>query len=470
MPTYISPIPNDALSSLCEEIKKNSAISAEYFEKFDVKRGLRNRDGSGVMAGLSKICSVEGYYIKDGERTPIDGKLIYRGIDLQDIVTGCRSENRFGYEEVCYLLLFGNLPTKEQLENFRVVLAAARELPEDFIEDMIIKAPSPNIMNKLARSVLALYSYDDNPDDLSIENVLRQSLQILAQLPTIMTYAYQVKRRHYYKKSMYIHPIKPEHSTAESILYTTRSNRTFSDEEAKLLDLCLILHAEHGGGNNSAFATRVLSSSGTDTYAALAAGIGSLKGPRHGGANIKVVEMLNYLKQDVSDITNEGQVADFLKNVINKKAGDGSGLVYGMGHAVYTLSDPREKILKAEAESFAEKAGFGDEFKALSLIEQLTPEIFAKEKGQNKKICANIDLYSGLIYQMLRIPEDLYTPLFAIARVAGWSAHRIEELIAGNRVIRPAYKSVAAPTEYVPLGERENSVGSSSKYVPLDER
>ena len=470
MPTYISPIPNDALSSLCEEIKKNSAISSEYFERFDVKRGLRNRDGSGVMAGLSKICSVEGYYIKDGERTPIDGKLIYRGIDLKDIVNGCRSENRFGYEEVSYLLLFGNLPTKEQLENFRSVLAAARELPEDFIEDMIIKAPSPNIMNKLARSVLALYSYDDNPDDLSIENVLRQSLQILAQLPTIMTYAYQVKRRHYYKKSMYIHPIKPEHSTAESILYTTRSNRTFTDEEAKLLDLCLILHAEHGGGNNSAFATRVLSSSGTDTYAALAAGIGSLKGPRHGGANIKVVEMLNYLKEDVSDITNEGQVADFLRNVINRKAGDGSGLVYGMGHAVYTLSDPREKILKAEAESFAEKAGFGDEFKALSLIEQLTPEIFAKEKGQNKKICANIDLYSGLIYQMLRIPEDLYTPLFAIARVAGWSAHRIEELIAGNRVIRPAYKSVAVPTAYVPLDKRESGVGASSVYVPLDER
>ena len=469
MPTYISPIPNDALTSLCDEIKKNSAISQEYFEKFDVKRGLRNRDGSGVMAGLSKICSVEGYYIKDCERTPIEGKLIYRGIDLNDIVKGCRSENRFGYEEVSYLLLFGNLPTKEQLEHFRKVLAAARELPEDFIEDMIIKAPSPNIMNKLALSVLALYSYDDNPDDLSIENVLRQSLQILAQLPTIMTYAYQVKRRHYYKKSMYIHPIKPEHSTAESILYTTRSDRTFTDEEAKLLDLCLILHAEHGGGNNSAFATRVLSSSGTDTYAALAAGIGSLKGPRHGGANIKVVEMLNYLKQDVSDITNEGQVADFLKNVINKKAGDGSGLVYGMGHAVYTLSDPREKILKAEAESFAEKAGFGDEFKALSLIEQLTPEIFAKEKGQNKKICANIDLYSGLIYQMLRIPEDLYTPLFAIARVAGWSAHRIEELIAGNRVIRPAYKSVAAPARYIPLNERESTTGTS-KYIPLDER
>ncbi len=470
MPTYISPIPNDALSSLCEEIKKNSAISSEYFERFDVKRGLRNRDGSGVMAGLSKICSVEGYYISDGERTPIDGKLIYRGIDLNDIVTGCRRENRFGYEEVSYLLLFGNLPTKEQLENFRKILAAARELPEDFIEDMIIKAPSPNIMNKLARSVLALYSYDDNPDDLSIENVLRQSLQILAQLPTIMTYAYQVKRRHYYKKSMYLHPIKPEHSTAESILYTTRSNRTFTDEEAKLLDLCLILHAEHGGGNNSAFATRVLSSSGTDTYAALAAGIGSLKGPRHGGANIKVVEMLNHLKEDVSDITNEGQVADFLKKVINKQAGDGSGLVYGMGHAVYTLSDPREKILKAEAEEFAQKAGFGDEFKALSLIEQLTPEIFAKEKGQNKRICANIDLYSGLIYQMLRIPEDLYTPLFAIARAAGWSAHRIEELIAGNRVIRPAYKSVAAPAKYVPIDERKNECASTQKYVPLDER
>ena len=269
---------------------------------------------------------------------------------------------------------------------------------------------------------------------------------------------------------MYLHPIKPEHSTAESILYTTRSNRTFTDEEAKLLDLCLILHAEHGGGNNSAFATRVLSSSGTDTYAALAAGIGSLKGPRHGGANIKVVEMLNYLKEDVSDITNEGQVADFLKKVINKQAGDGSGLVYGMGHAVYTLSDPREKILKAEAESFAEKAGFGDEFKALSLIEQLTPEIFAKEKGQNKRICANIDLYSGLIYQMLRIPEDLYTPLFAIARVAGWSAHRMEELIAGNRVIRPAYKSVAAPAKYVPIDERKSEYTGTQKYVPLDER
>ncbi len=470
LPTYISPIPDDVLSSFCEEIKKNSAISSEYFEKFDVKRGLRNRDGSGVMAGLSKICSVEGYYIKDGERTPIEGKLIYRGIDLEDIVNGCRSENRFGYEEVSYLLLFGNLPTKEQLESFKKLLAAARELPEDFIEDMIIKAPSPNIMNKLARSVLALYSYDDNPDDLSIENVLRQSLQIIAQLPTIMTYAYQVKRRHYYKKSMYIHPLKEEHSTAESILYTTRSNRTFTDEEAKLLDLCLILHAEHGGGNNSAFATRVLSSSGTDTYASLAAGIGSLKGPRHGGANIKVVEMLNYLKEAVSDITNEGQVADFLKDVINKKAGDKSGLIYGMGHAVYTLSDPRQKILKSEAESFAEKAGFGDEFKALELIETLTPEIFAKEKGDNKKICANIDLYSGLIYQMLRIPEDLYTPLFAIARVSGWSAHRIEELIAGNRVIRPAYKSVAVPQNYINLEERESNASCNTKYVPLDER
>lgn len=470
LPTYISPIPNDALNSFCEEIKKNSAFSPEYFEKFDVKRGLRNRDGSGVMAGLSKICSVEGYYIKDGERTPIDGKLIYRGIDLQDIVSGCRSENRFGYEEVSYLLLFGKLPTKEQLESFKKLLAEARELPEDFIEDMIIKAPSPNIMNKLARSVLALYSYDDNPDDLSIENVLRQSLQILAQLPTIMTYAYQVKRRHYYKKSMYIHPIKPEHSTAESILYTTRSNRTFTDEEAKLLDLCLILHAEHGGGNNSAFATRVLSSSGTDTYAAIAAGIGSLKGPRHGGANIKVVEMLNHLKEDVSDITNEGQVADFLKKVINKQAGDRSGLIYGMGHAVYTLSDPREKILKHEAESFAEKAGYGDEFKALSIIERITPEIFAKEKGDNKRICANIDLYSGLIYQMLNIPEDLYTPLFAIARVAGWSAHRIEELITGNRVIRPAYKSVAVPTEYISLNDRVSEDLSNTKYVPLDER
>ena len=470
MPTYIENVSADNFSELCSELKSYSSVSPEYFDRFEVKRGLRNRDGSGVMAGLTKVCAVEGYYIDDGERKPVEGHLRYRGIDINDLVDGCLKENRFGYEEVVWLLLFGHLPTKSQLDDFCKLLSASRELPEDFIEDMIMKAPSPNIMNKLERSVLSLYSYDSNPDDISIENVLRQSVQLIAQLPTIMTYAYQVKRRYYLKKSMYLHPIKPGLSTAETILYNTRSNRKFTDEEAKLLDLCLMIHAEHGGGNNSAFATRVLTSSGTDTYAAISAGIGSLKGPRHGGANLKVAEMINYLKADVTDITDEGQVADFLKKVINREAGDKSGLVYGMGHAVYTLSDPRQVILKREAQKLAEEKGFGADFKALDLIEKLTPEIFASEKNNNKKICANVDLYSGLIYQMLGIPEDLYTPLFAIARVAGWSAHRIEELISGNRVIRPAYKNMAVPKEYAPIDERISDFKKSSEYVPIDER
>ena len=377
MPMYIKPFSFDAFRDLSSEIKDYSKVSAEYFDRFDVKRGLRNRDGSGVMAGLTKVCSVEGYYIDDGERKPIEGHLTYRGIDINNIVDACVAENRFGYEETAWLLLFGNLPTKNQLKLFNKVLSESRDLPEDFIEDMIMKAPSPNVMNKLERSVLSLYSYDSNPDDLSIENVLRQSIQLIAQLPTIMTYAYQVKRRYYLKESMYLHPLKAGLTTAETILYNTRSNMEFTDEEAKLLDLCLILHAEHGGGNNSAFATRVLTSSGTDTYAAISAGIGSLKGPRHGGANLKVAEMLNYLRADVKDITNEGQIADFLKKIINKEAGDRSGLVYGMGHAVYTLSDPRQKILKREALKLAEKKGYADEFQALDLIEKLTPEIFA---------------------------------------------------------------------------------------------
>lgn len=470
MPTYIEHVSSERFGELCEELKSYSAVPAEYFDRFEVKRGLRNRDGSGVMAGLTKVCSVEGYYIDDGERKPVEGHLTYRGIDINDLVDGCVKENRFGYEEVVWLLLFGHLPTKSQLDEFSKTLSESRELPDDFIEDMIMKAPSPNIMNKLERSVLSLYSYDSNPDDISIENVLRQSIQIIAQLPTIMTYAYQVKRRYYLKKSMYLHPMKAGLSTAETILYNTRSDRKYTDEEAKLLDLCLMLHAEHGGGNNSAFATRVLSSSGTDTYAAISAGIGALKGPRHGGANHKVTEMMNFMKEDVKDITDEGQVADFLKKVINKEAGDRTGLVYGMGHAVYTLSDPRQRILKREAVKLAEKTGFSDEYRALELVEKLTPEIFASEKNNNKKICANVDLYSGLIYQMLKIPEDLYTPLFAVARVAGWSAHRIEELISGNRVIRPAYKNVAAPKEYAPIDERVDDFKKTSVYVPLDER
>ena len=424
MANYISPLSNDSLSNLCKELGKNNSINPADFERYSVKRGLRNQDGTGVMAGLTRICNVQGYYVSDGERVPVPGRLIYRGIDLLDLVHGCEAENRFGYEEVAWLLLFGTLPTQAQLTAFTQTLAQCRELPEDFIEDMIMKAPSPDIMNKLARCVLALYSYDEQPDD----------------------------------------------TTAQFILNSIRSDRKFTDEEAKLLDLCLMLHAEHGGGNNSTFSTRVLTSSGTDTYSAIAAGIGSLKGPRHGGANIKVTQMLDCLEQEVSDLTDEGQVADFLKRIIHKQAGDHSGLIYGMGHAVYTLSDPRAVLLKERARKFASGTEFEEKFRSIELVERLTPEIFAREKGNKKRVCANVDLYSGLVYRMLGIPVDLFTPLFAVARMAGWAAHRMEELISGGRIIRPAYKSVSLPGVYTPIAQRTEAQPRSSIYVPTEER
>lgn len=469
MANYISSIPQDALNSLCGEIDKYNKINPAYFDRFQVKRGLRNSDGTGVMAGLTKICSVQGYYVEDGERVPIDGRLIYRGIDVREIVSGCEQEGRFGFEEVAWLLLFGTLPSRRRLEIFKSVLAESRELPNEFIEDMIMKAPSHNIMNKLSRSVLALYSYDENPDDISIENVLRQSIQLLAQVPMIMSYAYQVKRRNFYHESMYLHPVDKTLSTAESVLYSIRADKKFTPEEAHMLDICLMLHAEHGGGNNSTFATRVLTSSGTDTYSAIAAGIGSLKGPKHGGANIKVAEMVEYIKQGVEDITDADQVAEFLKKILKKEAGDGSGLIYGMGHAVYTLSDPRAAILKSHARKFSENTEFEDEFKLLELIETLTPQILAELRGDKKVMCANVDLYSGLVYKLLGIPEDLFTPLFTVARVAGWSAHRMEELMTGGRIIRPAYKSVCAQRNYVKLDDRLDNYPGELRYIPSDE-
>lgn len=455
MNTIISPVSDDVIKQLCGQIGKYNEIDPANFERFDVKRGLRNADGTGVMAGVTRVCSVEGYYVDDGERVPREGRLMFRGINMSDIINGCINDDRFGFEEVAWLLLFGSLPEKEHLDLFCDVLAQCRQLPEDFIEDMIMKAPSPNIMNKLARSVLSLYSYDNNPDDTSVENVLRQSVQLIAQMPIIMSYAYQVKRRHYYHKSMYIHQPKPELNTAESVLRAIRSDKEFTREEAKLLDICLMVHAEHGGGNNSTFANRVLTSSGTDTYSAIAAGIGALKGPRHGGANIKVSEMIEYIKQGVPNILDEGAVADFLGKIIRREAGDGSGLIYGMGHAVYTISDPRAVILKKKAAEFSKNTEFEDEFRLIESVERLTPEVFTSYKGGSKVMCANVDLYSGLIYKMLRIPEDLYTPIFTIARVAGWSAHRIEELLTGNRIIRPAYKNVNPRKEYIPISERK---------------
>ena len=470
MSDYISPISNDALSSLCEELAKNNRIRPEDYSRFEVKRGLRNPDGTGVMAGLTRICAVEGYYIEDGERVPKAGRLTYRGIDMSEIVRDCEEKNRFGFEEVAWLLLFGDLPTQRQLDRFCEILAACRELPDEFIEDMIMKAPSPNIMNKVARSVLALYSFDETPDDTAVENVLRQSIQLIAQIPTIMAYAYQVKRRVYDHKSMYIHQNDKSLKTAESILHAIRPDRKFTDEEAKLLDLCMVIHAEHGGGNNSTFTTRCITSSGTDTYSAIAAGIGSLKGPKHGGANIKVVEMVEDMRAHIADPTNEGQVADYLAKIIRKEAGDGTGLIYGMGHAVYTLSDPRAVILRERARSFAKAHGFEDRFRTLELIEALTPELFAKYKGEKKKMCANVDLYSGLIYEMLHIPKDLFTPLFMAARIAGWSAHRLEELTSGSRIMRPAYKNVSLPRQFVPLDERTPDHVVQTEYIPPEER
>ncbi len=447
-------ISNEAISLLCSQLQDNNYINTSDFVKYGVKRGLRNADGTGVMAGLTKICSVEGYYMFDGEKVSKEGRLFYRGIDVADIVNACGKENRFGFEEVIWLLLFGSLPTENQLSRFCAALAEFRELPDNFTEDMIMKAPSPNIMNKIARAVLALYSYDDNPDDISISNVLNQSLKLIAQMPSIMAYAYQVKRRHYYHKSMYLHPPVKTHHTAEVILNSIRSDKQFTDEEAKLLDICLILHAEHGGGNNSTFASRVLSSSGTDTYAAISAGIGSLKGPKHGGANSKVAEMIEYFKANCTDITDSKQVSDYLVKIMKKQGGDGTGLVYGVGHAVYTLSDPRAEILRKKATAFATGTKFEEELTLLNLIADLTPPLFKQITGKDKPMCVNIDLYSGFIYKMLGIPDDLFTPLFATARLAGWCAHRIEELYTGSRIIRPAYKSLSSHTPYTPLADR----------------
>ena len=447
-------IPFDTLSNLCEEFKNNNRIKSTDYEKYHVKRGLRNEDGTGVMAGLTSICNVRGYVIDDGERTPVAGQLNYRGISVEDIIAGCDRDNRFGFEEVVWLLLFGYLPSKEKLEWFRGVLADARELPQYFAEDMIIKAPSKNIMNKLSRSVLALYSYDPDPDNTSLENVLSQCIGLIAKLPIIMSYAYQVKRRYYDGKSMFFHPIDPKHSTAECILSSIRPDRAFTEKEAMLLDRCLMLHADHGGGNNSTFTTRVLSSSGTDTYGTLSAAINSLKGPKHGGANIKVMEMVHDIKAHVDDITDEAKVRDYLVKIIKKEANDKSGLIYGMGHAIYTVSDPRAVLIKQMAAELAEESDLQDEFRLLNIIEENTPSLMAEIKGISKAMCANVDLYSGLVYTALGVPEDLLTPIFATARIAGWCAHRLEEITTGGKIMRPAYKAVRIDQPYIDLSDR----------------
>lgn len=446
---------NSAINSLCSECLKHNQISPNLYEKYQVKRGLRNSDGTGVLAGITNICNVHGYIVNEGEREPMKGELIYRGYSIDDIVANTTEKQRFGFEETAYLLLFGQLPTKSQLEDFTSLLSEYRELPAGFSEDMIFKAPSKNIMNKMARSVLALYSYEDDPEDQSIDKELNRAVSIIARLPSAMVDAYQIKRRVFDHESLYMHPLNPNECTAESILSTLRPDRVYTPEEAQLLDLMLIIHAEHGGGNNSTFTCRTLTSSGTDAYSAYAGAIGSLKGHRHGGANFKVIAQLEEFKENISNWENDGEVADYLARVIRKERGDGTGLIYGMGHAVYTLSDPRAVILKRNAMQLAKGTEFEREFMLLDAVERLTPQVFADVKGSAKVMCANVDLYSGLVYRMLRIPVELNTPLFAVSRIVGWSAHRIEELITGNRIIRPAYKAISKKQKYLPLEDRQ---------------
>lgn len=457
------------LEKVCSGITINNIIPSDDYARFDVKRGLRNSDGTGVMAGLSRVCSVEGYYINDGERVPKDGRLFYRGINMADIAENCLKENRFGYEEASWLLCVGELPNENELCDYRTLLAERRTLPDDFIEDTIMKSPSKDIMNKTAMSVLALYSYDENPDDLSINNIVKQSIDLIAQIPSIMAYAYQVKRRAFDKKSMYIHQNDKSLSTAESILRTLRPDKKFTTDEARLLDLCMIVHADHGGGNNSAFTTRCVSSTGTDTYSAIASAISSLKGPRHGGAALKAHKMLCDIKENCTNPLDEGILYEYLEKILNKNAGDKSGLIYGMGHAVYTLSDPRAVLLKNLAEKKSKIYKKTEDFKILSAIEHLTPELFQKIKGVRKNICANVDLYSGLIYDCLDIPEELYTPMFMASRISGWCAHRIEEICSGSKIIRPAYKSVSLNRDYIKLSARTGEL-KAPEYIPIEER
>ncbi len=444
----------DYFHELCEISKATYTMEAELYHTYNVKRGLRNADGSGVLVGLTKVGEVHGYVLDEGEKLPIYGSLRYRGIDVEEIVHACKREKRYGFEEVAYLILFGKLPSRDSLDRFKKYLGSVRALPNGFTEDMILKAPSRDIMNKLARSVLALYSYDDNPDDNSLENVLRQSFELIARMPVIIAHAYQAKSHYHDGKSLFLHYPRPEYSTAENFLHLMRPDNEFTATEAALLDLALILHAEHGGGNNSAFTTHVVSSSGTDTYSAIAAAIGSLKGPKHGGANAKVMGMIEDFKANVTDINDEKQICEHIRRILNKEAYDGSGLVYGIGHAVYTKSDPRAVLLRENALTLAKEKGMEDEFYLYDIIAKNTPKIFAEVKKNDKVMAPNVDFYSGFVYKMLNIPPEVYTPIFAMSRIVGWCAHRIEEITVSDRIIRPAYKAVSKKTSYVPIDER----------------
>lgn len=443
------------IEQLTEACKDHTTMDLSLYGKYDVKRGLRDINGKGVLAGLTQVSNVQAVKVVDGKEVPCAGSLYYRGYNIKDLTNGFVKDNRFGFEETTYLLLFGTLPNEKQLEDFKELLANQRSLPRNFVRDVIMKAPGRDIMNALSRSVLTLYSYDNNPDDISLPNVLRQCLNLISIFPLLSVYGYQAYNHYVRGKSLYIHNPKKELSTAENILRMLRPDKQYTDLEAKILDLALILHMEHGGGNNSTFTTHVVSSSGTDTYSAIAAALGSLKGPKHGGANIKVVSMFQDLKKNVKDISDEEEVREYLKKLLRKEAFDKRGLIYGMGHAIYSVSDPRAQVLKGFVETLAREKGRMKEYNLYAMVEQMAPEVIAEERHIYKGVSANVDFYSGFVYSMLDLPLELYTPIFAVARIVGWSAHRMEELINTDKIIRPAYKNVLAPAVYVPLKERE---------------
>ncbi|MDR0426772.1 MAG: citrate/2-methylcitrate synthase [Clostridiales bacterium] len=451
----ISEETRERLKTLSRLAGESTVIDNAFYQKYDVKRGLRDISGKGVVCGLTEISEVVSSKQNErGESVAAEGELYYRGIEIRDLIGGVTSEARFGFEEAAYLLLFGRLPNRRELAEFEGILAEMRTLPKNFVRDIIMKAPSFDMMNSLSMSVLAMYYYDENPDDIGLDNVLRQVLQLIACFPLLAVYGYQTAQYYHEEDSLIIHRAQPNLSTAENILYLLRHNKEYSELEALILDLCLILHAEHGGGNNSTFTTHVVTSSGTDTYAVMAASLGSLKGPRHGGANIKVVKMFEDLKANVKD-RSDAAIEDYLARLLDKKAFDNAGLIYGMGHAVYSLSDPRAEIFKWYVEKLAIEKRREDEYALYKKVASLAPGIIGDKRKIYKGVSANVDFYSGFVYSMLGLPMELYTPLFAVARMAGWGAHRIEELANNGKIIRPGYTAVSERKKYVPLSERK---------------
>ena len=441
--------------SLTKLAESTSKIDPALYTKYDVKRGLRDINGKGVLAGLTDIGNVHAYDMVDGKQVPCEGKLYYRGYNIEDLVNGFIRDQRFGFEEVTYLLLFGKLPSKEDLKEFSDMLAAYRSLPTSFVRDIILKAPSQDMMNTLARSVLTLYTYDDRADDISLPNVLRQCLQLIALFPMLSVYGYQAYSHYHDGKSLYIHMPDPSLSTAENLLHILRPDSKYTNLEARILDIALVLHMEHGGGNNSTFTVRVTSSTGTDTYSAIAAGIGSLKGPLHGGANIQVTDMFHHLQENIRDWTNVDEIDTYFTRMLNKEVYNKTGLIYGIGHAVYTISDPRAILLKELARDLAREKGKEREFAFLELLEERAIEVFGRVKNNGKTVSSNVDFYSGFVYEMIGLPQEIFTPLFAMARIVGWCAHRNEELnFEGKRIIRPAYKNVLEEVAYIPIKKR----------------